>query len=101
MGGEGYFAVPTKGTNPTQLWCNNSQLAVDHILAGSFETAMRVGTAGTPSIQFDFWFSCIPSSYFFCSYYMTRLVWYSLTHIRVYSCTQRRQPGRVSLAFLL
>lgn len=25
-----------------QVWCNNSQLPVDHILAGSFETAMRV-----------------------------------------------------------
>lgn len=26
----------------SQVWCNNSQLPVDHILAGSFETAMRV-----------------------------------------------------------
>ena len=42
MGGDGFFAVPTKGTNPTQTWCNNSQLPADHILAGSFETAMRV-----------------------------------------------------------
>ena len=42
MGGEGFFVVPVKGTNPTQLWCNNSQLPVDHIRAGSFETAMRV-----------------------------------------------------------
>lgn len=25
-----------------QNWCNNSQLPVDHLLAGSFETAMRV-----------------------------------------------------------
>ena len=28
---------------PGQVWCNNSQLPVDHVLAGSFETAMRVG----------------------------------------------------------
>lgn len=42
MTGDGFFAVPTKGTNPTQTWCNNSQLPADHILAGSFETAMRV-----------------------------------------------------------
>jgi len=40
--GDGFFVPPTKGTSPTQMWCNNSQLAVDHMLAGSFETAMRV-----------------------------------------------------------
>ena len=39
---DGFFVPPTKGTSPTQIWCNNSQLPVDHILAGSFETAMRV-----------------------------------------------------------
>lgn len=45
---DGFFVPPTKGMSPTQMWCNNSQLPVDHILAGSFETAMRVCT------QFDF-----------------------------------------------
>lgn len=40
--GEGFFVPPTKGISPTQMWCNNSQLPVDHILAGSFETAMRL-----------------------------------------------------------
>ncbi|ELK38493.1 Coatomer subunit alpha [Myotis davidii] len=39
---DGFFVPPTKGTSPTQTWCNNSQLPVDHILAGSFETAMRL-----------------------------------------------------------
>lgn len=39
---DGFFVPPTKGISPTQMWCNNSQLPVDHILAGSFETAMRV-----------------------------------------------------------
>uniref|UniRef100_A0A669DQS4 COPI coat complex subunit alpha n=1 Tax=Oreochromis niloticus TaxID=8128 RepID=A0A669DQS4_ORENI len=39
---DGFFVPPTKGTSPTQMWCNNSQLPVDHILAGSFETAMRL-----------------------------------------------------------
>lgn len=39
---DGFFVPPTKGMSPTQMWCNNSQLPVDHILAGSFETAMRV-----------------------------------------------------------
>ncbi|KAL7978383.1 hypothetical protein Chor_014922 [Crotalus horridus] len=39
---EGFFVPPTKGTSPAQVWCNNSQLPVDHILAGSLETAMRL-----------------------------------------------------------
>ncbi|NXW77438.1 COPA protein, partial [Hirundo rustica] len=39
---DGFFVPPTKGTSPAQVWCNNSQLPVDHILAGSFETAMRL-----------------------------------------------------------
>uniref|UniRef100_A0A8C4XDQ3 Coatomer subunit alpha n=1 Tax=Erpetoichthys calabaricus TaxID=27687 RepID=A0A8C4XDQ3_ERPCA len=38
---DGFFVPPTKGTGPAQVWCNNSQLPVDHLLAGSFETAMR------------------------------------------------------------
>ncbi|WAR05033.1 COPA-like protein [Mya arenaria] len=41
-GGEGFFVPPTKGTSQAQVWCNNSQLPVDHVLAGSFETAMRL-----------------------------------------------------------
>nr|XP_039274380.1 LOW QUALITY PROTEIN: coatomer subunit alpha-like [Styela clava] len=41
-GGEGYFVPPTKGTSQAQVWCNNSQLPVDHILAGSFDTAFRL-----------------------------------------------------------
>lgn len=44
-GDEGYFVPPTKGTSQAQVWCNNSQLPVDHVLAGSFETAMRVRAA--------------------------------------------------------
>ena len=38
----GFFVAPTKGTSLAQAWCNNSKLPVDHILAGSFETAMRL-----------------------------------------------------------
>ena len=41
-GGEGYFVTPTKGVPQTQIWTNNSRLPVDHILAGSFETAFRL-----------------------------------------------------------
>ncbi|XP_067949452.1 coatomer subunit alpha-like isoform X2 [Watersipora subatra] len=42
VGADGFFVVPVKGTNPSQAWCNNSQLAADHIKSGSFETAMRL-----------------------------------------------------------
>merc|ERR1719192_734674 len=31
---EGYFVAPTKGTNARQIWANNSNLPMDHILAG-------------------------------------------------------------------
>ena len=42
--GEGYFVAPTKGPSPAQVWVNNSQLAGDHVMAGSFDTAMRVSS---------------------------------------------------------
>ncbi len=38
----GYFVPPTKGAGPTQNWANNSQLVMDHIVAGSFESACRL-----------------------------------------------------------
>lgn len=41
-GDDAYFVPPTKGTPVTQLWANNSQLPVDHVLAGSFESAFRL-----------------------------------------------------------
>ena len=41
-GEEGYYVPPTKGMSQTQVWCSNSQLPVDHILGGSFETATQV-----------------------------------------------------------
>lgn len=41
-GDEGYFVAPTRGTSPGQQWTNNSKLAVDHVLAGSFESAFRL-----------------------------------------------------------
>ncbi|XP_037070234.1 coatomer subunit alpha-like [Pollicipes pollicipes] len=39
---DGYFVPPTKGTPQTQVWTRNSQLPVDHVLAGSFESAFRL-----------------------------------------------------------
>ena len=41
-GDENYFVAPTKGVPPTRHWVNNSKLAVDHVLAGSFESACRL-----------------------------------------------------------
>lgn len=40
--GTGFFVAPTKGNSLAQVWCNNSKLPVDHVLAGSFESAMRL-----------------------------------------------------------
>lgn len=39
---DSYFVAPTKGTNPCQIWSNNSSLPMDHIVAGSFESACRL-----------------------------------------------------------
>ena len=39
---DGYFVPPTRGPSQLQVWVNNSQLPVDHILAGSFESAFRL-----------------------------------------------------------
>ncbi|KAK0050417.1 coatomer subunit alpha [Biomphalaria pfeifferi] len=52
-GEEGYFVPPSKGTSQSQVWCNNSQLPVDHVLAGSFETAMRLLHDQIGVVQFD------------------------------------------------
>lgn len=39
---EGFFVAPTKGTPVPLQWTNMSKLVVDHILAGSFESAGRL-----------------------------------------------------------
>lgn len=36
------FVAPISGVNESSLWIHTSQLATDHISAGSFETAMQV-----------------------------------------------------------
>ena len=40
--GDGSYVPPTKGTSQTFYWTNNSQLAGDHVAAGSFDTACRL-----------------------------------------------------------
>lgn len=41
-GGEDYYVPPTRGNSQTQVWCSNSQVPVDHLVAGSFDSAARV-----------------------------------------------------------
>ena len=50
--GEGYYVPPTPGTSPQQVWANNSQLPVDHVMAGSFQSAMRVSGKGSKWMTF-------------------------------------------------
>ncbi|XP_034481069.1 coatomer subunit alpha [Drosophila innubila] len=37
-----YYAAPNKGQSPAQHWANNSQLVLDHVKAGAFESAFRL-----------------------------------------------------------
>ncbi|ODM99965.1 Coatomer subunit alpha [Orchesella cincta] len=41
-GNEGFFVAPTKGVPVPQQWTNSSKLPVDHVYAGSFESAARL-----------------------------------------------------------
>ena len=50
---DGYYSPPTKGVPSTQHWMNNSQLPVDHILAGSFETAFRLLNDQVGVVEFE------------------------------------------------
>ncbi|CAB0008469.1 unnamed protein product [Nesidiocoris tenuis] len=50
---EGYFVPPTKGVPQTLVWANNSQLPVDHIMAGSFESAFRLLKEQVGVVEFE------------------------------------------------
>jgi len=39
---DGFYVPPTKGLSQDKVWCNNSQLAIDHVVAGSFDTAFKL-----------------------------------------------------------
>lgn len=39
---EGYFVAPTSGVSQSKVWSTNSHLPIDHVMAGSFETAFRL-----------------------------------------------------------
>lgn len=50
---DGYYSPPTKGISPTQHWINNSQFVVDHVLAGSLETAFRLLNDQVGVVEFE------------------------------------------------
>jgi coatomer protein complex subunit alpha (xenin) len=41
-GDDDFFVAPTKGVPIPQQWTNSSKLAIDHVLAGNFESAARL-----------------------------------------------------------
>ncbi|OAD77428.1 hypothetical protein PHYBLDRAFT_176941 [Phycomyces blakesleeanus NRRL 1555(-)] len=47
------FVAPTAGTSESAIWVQNSPLAVDHIAAGSFETAMQILNRQVGIVQFE------------------------------------------------
>ncbi|KAI8065150.1 coatomer WD associated region-domain-containing protein [Gongronella butleri] len=47
------FVPPTPGTNESAHWVQNSPLAVDHIAAGNFESAMQTLHRQVGIVQFD------------------------------------------------
>lgn len=60
---DGYYSPPTKGTPPTQHWINNSKLPIDHILAGSFESAFRLLNNQVGVVEFGPYQSLFLSTY--------------------------------------
>lgn len=51
--GEDYYAPPTRGNSQSQVWCNNSQIPVDHLVAGSFDSAARLLNEQLGVINFE------------------------------------------------
>lgn len=60
---DGYYSPPTKGISPTQHWTNNSQLVVDHVLAGSLETAFRLLNDQVGVVEFEAYQSLFMSTF--------------------------------------
>ncbi|KAK2585183.1 hypothetical protein KPH14_009895 [Odynerus spinipes] len=60
---DGYYSPPTRGVPPMQHWVNNSQLVVDHILAGSFETAFRLLNNQVGVVEFALYQSLFLNTY--------------------------------------
>ncbi|KAJ6225704.1 hypothetical protein RDWZM_004249 [Blomia tropicalis] len=50
---ESYFVAPSRGTPHSHFWTKNSKLVVDHILAGSFESAFRLLNEQVGVVNFE------------------------------------------------
>ncbi|KAG5337734.1 COPA protein, partial [Acromyrmex heyeri] len=61
-----YECLPTKGVSPPQHWVNNSKLVVDHILAGSFESAFRLLNNQVGVVEFGPYQSLFLNTYSRC-----------------------------------
>ncbi|XP_055373966.1 coatomer subunit alpha [Condylostylus longicornis] len=48
-----YYAVPTRNKSPAQHWSNSSQLVIDHIKGGSFESAFRLLNEQIGAVNFQ------------------------------------------------
>ncbi len=49
---KGVFAAPTQGTSINDIWVRNSTLAVDHVAAGSFDSAMQMLNRQVGAVNF-------------------------------------------------
>jgi len=48
-----FVVLPPPGPSFGQIWCNNSNLAADHIAAGSFESAMKLLNQQVGAVNFS------------------------------------------------
>ncbi|OQR74758.1 coatomer subunit alpha-like, partial [Tropilaelaps mercedesae] len=93
---DGFFVAPTRGLATTQQWVDQSRLAVDHILAGSFETAMKLLNEQVGIVNF-----APLQNHFMATYARSRtaLVGFPLTPT-MYSYPQRAYGKNTSLPAL-
>lgn len=65
-GEDGYFVPPPRGHPPTQGWTQRSHLALDHVLAGAFESATRLLHDQVGVVNFEPYRSLFLSSFAHC-----------------------------------
>ena len=84
-----YFAPPTKGQSPAQNWTNNSSLPIDHVVAGSFESACRFDLSAVRIRLYFFSKTALKSNFLFKStfFYFKVANYYFLTPISFNFCT--------------
>ncbi len=85
------FVAPTKGLSKAQNWVNTSKLPVDHVLAGSFETAMRLLHDQVGVVQFDEYKDLFLQTYARSRSFITALP--SLTSLPTYPLRNPKEPN--------